>query len=258
MRGSQRNQCQRNHGSSQNSQNFPTPNSQCYQQDVNHKTSSPNGCQQFLKCESNNCKWREYQCSQSQYWNNAQKKCVQSHQQATCGAAIFGRQAKVHIQNTKYGKVLDDSREGQQGNSWQAQSNVIGFEKKPEGTWNQVLVVKRRGDDEFYSLAFDKKEDGQVKVIADSGNNKPVAKLYNPSHSSQAQWKFAPVQGQRHTYQIISVSNKQALEMNKIEGQNKYEVRLVRPDQQNEKQHWQIEDADNGQTLSANNQQNHG
>jgi len=234
------------------------PNTQCYQEDMNHKTSSPNGCQKYLHCNPSDCMWRQNQCSQSQYWNNAKKQCVQSPQQATCGAAIFGRSAKVHVVNAYYDeKVLDDCRGCQTVNSWTDQSALIGYERLPEQAWNQVLIAKRRGDDEFYSLAFDKRENGQVKVIADVGSSKPVAKMYNPSHSSPAQWKFAPVQGQRNTYQIISTTSNQALAMNKVEGQKEYLVHLVQPDQQDKKQYWQFQDAETQEVLSASQHSSH-
>ena len=79
--------------------------------------------------------------------------------------------------------------------------------------------------------------------------------MYNPSHSSQSQWKFAPVKGKKDTFQIISMNSNQALAMTKVEGQKEYQVRLQQPDQQDQKQHWQILDAETEETLSASNQQ---
>jgi len=117
-------------------------------------------------------------------------------------------------------------------------------------------VAKIRGDDEFYSLAFDKKEQGEVKVITNNGNNEVVAKMYQPSHSSQAQWKFAPVEGQRNKYQIISVTSNQALAMKQVQGKDEFQIRLVKPDQQDVNQQWQIEDAETGEVLSDQNDSN--
>lgn len=110
---------------------------------------------------------------------------MQSPQQATCGPAIFGRTAKIQIQNVQYEKVLDDCRGCNQVSSWKEQSPVIGYEKKQEQEWNQVLVAKRRSNDRYYSLAFDKKDGEEVKVVTDNGNGKVVAKVRSRIHNFQ-------------------------------------------------------------------------
>lgn len=84
--------------------------------------------------------------------------------------------------------------------------------------------------------------------------------MYHQGQNQNQQWQFVPVPGQKSTFQIISTSSHQAMAMNKVDGQKELQVSLEQPQQNNQKQHWQIEEVQTGEPLqhspSRNNQQN--